>query len=61
MCCGDRAQVQEMFNDLAILISQQGDTLDAVELHVEKSFDHVQKGTKELKKANDYAVRAPQT
>ncbi|KAK9079245.1 hypothetical protein SSX86_000915 [Deinandra increscens subsp. villosa] len=43
--------LQQIFQDLAILVDAQGEMLDNIETHVSNAVDHVQSGNKTLQKA----------
>ena len=46
------AEVQALFRDFKTMTDSQQEGIDAVEKNIDKSEDHVVKGTGELKKAN---------
>jgi t-SNARE complex subunit (syntaxin) len=45
-------ELMDMFQDMALLIEQQGETLNSVEEQVNKANDYVESGTKALGRAN---------
>eukprot|EP00475_Leptophrys_vorax_P006475 TRINITY_DN14005_c0_g1_i4.p2 TRINITY_DN14005_c0_g1~~TRINITY_DN14005_c0_g1_i4.p2 ORF type:complete len:254 (+),score=55.50 TRINITY_DN14005_c0_g1_i4:90-764(+) len=49
-------ELHQIFMDMAVLVEAQGELLDNIELQVGQAVDHVQSGTKELKKARDTQV-----
>ena len=45
-------ELMEMFQDMALLIEQQGEKLNSVEQQINKASDYVESGTKALGRAN---------
>jgi syntaxin 1B/2/3 len=45
-------ELMEMFQDMALLIEQQGEKLNSVEAQINKASDYVESGTKALGRAN---------
>ena len=46
--------MSELFQDMSILVSQQGDQIDNIESNIIHSLSHVDKANVELKKADKY-------
>ena len=44
-------QVYRLFNDLAILVQQQGEMIDNIEVNIRTAKDYVEKGEKNLVEA----------
>lgn len=47
-------EISELFQDMSILVSQQGDQIDNIETNINNSLSHVDKANVELKKAQQY-------
>jgi t-SNARE complex subunit (syntaxin) len=47
------SQVNEVFKDLADIVADQQQEIDAVESMIEKSHQHARSGLKHVEKAND--------
>ncbi|ETO36041.1 hypothetical protein RFI_01020 [Reticulomyxa filosa] len=46
--------LQEMFNQLALLVDSQQEVLDQIENNVNQTLNYTEKGHKELQKAHEY-------
>jgi len=51
-------ELYEVFQDMALLVEQQGEILNSIEGHVASSVAHQEEGVAELKKASGWAVKA---
>ena len=51
-------QTADLMKDIAVLINDQGETLDEMEGHVQKANDHIERGVTELNKAGGYQKAA---
>jgi t-SNARE complex subunit (syntaxin) len=51
-------QTADLMKDIAVLINDQGETLDEMEGHVQKASDHIERGVTELNKAVGYQKAA---
>lgn len=51
-------EVNEIFKDLALILSDQGDMLNSIADNVMQTHDHVESGTNELKQASTYQKSA---
>ncbi|XP_013076668.2 syntaxin-2-like [Biomphalaria glabrata] len=51
-------EVNQIFKDMNLLITTQGETLDTIESAIENTTVHVEGGKKELQKAREYQSRA---
>ena len=47
-------ELQQMFNDLAVILNEQGEVMDQIKGNVEKSIQYVEKGREALKDAKKY-------
>ncbi len=47
-------EISELFQDMSILVSQQGEQIDNIETNINNSLSHVTKANVELKKAEKY-------
>ena len=47
-------EISELFQDMSILVSQQGDQIDNIETNINNSLSHVNEANVELKKAQQY-------
>ena len=47
-------EISELFQDISILVSQQGEQIDNIETNINNSLSHVTKANVELKKAEKY-------
>jgi len=47
-------EISELFQDMSILVSQQGEQIDNIETNINNSLSHVDKANVELKKAQQY-------
>eukprot|EP01051_Picozoa_sp_SAG22_P027988 SAG22_NODE_9652_length_577_cov_0.740586_1_plen_104_part_10 len=45
-------ELAEMFNDLAVLVSQQGEILDHIEVNVANTKSYTARGLREMQKTN---------
>jgi len=52
------AQVNEMFHDLAQIVTEQGVLIDTIESNVVNAKDNVEEGEKEIDKAMDYQKKS---
>jgi len=50
--------LNQLFNDLAFLVNEQGELLDVILANVQQSISYVEAGRKELKKARKYQKRS---
>ena len=50
----DITQLNDVFVDLSLMVSNQGQTLDHIEYNINNTQHNVAKGTKQLVKANKY-------
>lgn len=54
----DMLNVNEIFQDLAALVHDQGEAIDSIESHVEHAALHVEEGNKQLVRAKSYQKSA---
>jgi len=47
-------EISELFQDISILVSHQGDQIDDIETNINNSLSHIDKANVELKKAEKY-------
>lgn len=50
--------VNEIFKDLSMMVSEQGDMIDSIEANVDRAGDNVEEGTKQLSTALKYQKKA---
>lgn len=50
-------KISELFQDMSILVSQQGHQIDNIETNINNSLSHVTKANVELKKAEKYQLK----
>lgn len=50
-------EISELFQDISILVSQQGDQIDNIEANIINSLTHIDKANVKLKKAEKYQSR----
>ena len=50
-------QVSELFSDLAVLVSAQGDVIDNIQTNIENTNHNVERGTRHIVKANKYQMK----
>lgn len=53
----DIGQVQEVFEDIAVLVTEQGEQIDNIETNIERSDTTVENAIKELRTAYKYKQR----
>lgn len=49
--------LSQLFQELSVLVIEQGTILDRIDYHVERSLDQVRSGTRELEKAESYSKK----
>jgi syntaxin 7 len=49
--------VNQIFKDLGQMVYEQGEIIDSIEAHVEKTEIFVSEGTSQLRQASNYQVR----
>lgn len=54
---GDIININDIFRDLAALVYEQGDMIDSIEANVEKGYDNVDQGNRQLEQASQYATK----
>lgn len=54
----DIADVNNIFKDLALIVHEQGDTIDTIEANTETAAVNVEQGTDELRQASVYNIKA---
>lgn len=50
--------VNEIFKDLALMVHEQGETIDSIEANVDSAVTHVEAGNVQLTKARDYQKKS---
>jgi syntaxin 1A len=50
-------ELQQLFVDMAMLVTEQGEMIDSVENNIENAISYVVQGKGQLKKANKWATR----
>jgi len=55
---GDILDINAIFKDLAVLVHEQGETIDTIEANVEQASSHVEAGRDQLTQASNYQRRA---
>lgn len=50
-------EISELFQDMSILVSQQGYQIDNIETNINNSLSHVTKANVEFKKAEKYQLK----
>ncbi|XP_041484381.1 syntaxin-12-like isoform X2 [Lytechinus variegatus] len=50
--------VNEIFKDLSMMVSEQGEMIDSIEANVDRAGDNVEEGTKQLATASKYQKKA---
>ncbi|XP_054771904.2 syntaxin-12-like isoform X2 [Lytechinus pictus] len=53
--------VNEIFKDLSMMVSEQGEMIDSIEANVDRAGDNVEEGTKQLATASKYQKKARRT
>ena len=51
-------EVQELFNDLALLVDMQQETLDIIEENIKKTATYTEQGRVNIQKAEEYGKKA---
>lgn len=54
----DIRDVNTIFKDLAVLVHEQGETIDSIEANVENASVHVEEGVTQLQRAKEYQAKA---
>jgi len=54
----DIVDVNEIFKDLAIMVHEQGETIDSIEANVDSTVTHVEAGNVHLTKAREYQKKS---
>ncbi len=54
-------QLNQMYNELSVLVVEQGTVLDRIDYNVEMTYENVTQANVELNQANDYSAKAAKT
>lgn len=50
-------EISELFQDMSILVSQQGELIDNIETNINNSLSHVYKANSQLRKAEKISIK----